>query len=127
MRNRAVVWVGISIPFILVVSVLCGAQAGKVESIGALTDGAVPEAVRQALDAKGYRLTLDYPTPACELWIRKSIPAQAKIGDKTDICGLRLNKAQPFVREEEERFVFAAVDAGYANRTAQRSELGLAL
>jgi len=77
-RKRAVVWVATSIIFILVVSVLCGAQAGKVESIGALTDSAVPESIRQTLDAKGYRLTLDDRAPACEVWIRKSIPAQAK-------------------------------------------------
>jgi hypothetical protein len=77
-RKRAVVWSPIIFIFILAVSVLCGAQAGKVESIGALTDSAVPEAVRQTLEAKGYRLTLDDPTPACELWIRKSVPARTK-------------------------------------------------
>ncbi len=76
MRRRAAV--GFAISFILGVSLLCAAQAGKVESIGSLTDSAVPEAVRQTLDAKGYRLTLDEPTPACEFWIRKSIPAQPK-------------------------------------------------
>ena len=52
------------------------AQSGKAESIGPLTDSAVPEAVRQTLDAKGYRLTLNDPKPACELWMRKSVPAQ---------------------------------------------------
>jgi hypothetical protein len=52
------------------------AQNGKVESIGPLTDSAVPESVRQSLDAKGYRLTLDGPKPVCELWIRNSVPAQ---------------------------------------------------
>jgi hypothetical protein len=75
-RKRAALWFAIS--FILVVSLLCAAQAGKVESVGPLTDSAVPEAVRQALEAKGYLLTLDAPTPACEFWIRKSIPAQTK-------------------------------------------------
>jgi hypothetical protein len=67
-----------AISFILALSLLCAAQTGKVESVGPLTDNAVPEAIRQALDGKGYRLTLDGPTPACELWIRKSIPAQTK-------------------------------------------------
>ena len=76
MRKRAAI--SFEIGVILVVSLLCAAQTGKVESIGPLTDNAVPEAVRQALDAKGYRLTLDGPTPACELWVRKSIPAQTK-------------------------------------------------
>ncbi len=70
--------VSFAISFILVVSLLCAAQTGKVESVGALTDSAVPQAVRQALDTKGYRLTLDDPAPACEFWMRKSIPAQTK-------------------------------------------------
>lgn len=64
--------------FILLLSLLSAAQSGKVERIGPLTDSAVPEAVRQVLDSKGYRLTLDDPAPACELWIRKGFPAQTK-------------------------------------------------
>jgi hypothetical protein len=63
---------------LFVLSLVCAAQAGKVESMGPLTDSAVPAAVRQTLEAKGYRLTLDEPAPACELWIRKSVPAQPK-------------------------------------------------
>src|ERR1700736_1614886 len=63
---------------IFVLSLVCAAQTGKVESIGPLTDSAVPAAVRQTLEAKGYRLTLDEPAPACELWIRNSVPAQPK-------------------------------------------------
>jgi len=69
---------------VFVLSLLCAAQTGKVESLGPLTDGSVSAAVRQTLDAKGYRLTLDEPAPACELWIRKSVPAQPK----KDIEGL---------------------------------------
>ena len=69
---------------IFVLSLLSAAQTGKVESIGPLTDSSVPAAVRQTLDAKGYRLILDEPAPACELWIRKSVPAQPK----KDIEGL---------------------------------------
>jgi hypothetical protein len=74
--RRVAVWFAIS--SILVVSELCAAQTGKVETVGPLTDSAVPELVRQALDARGYRLTLGEATPACELWIRKSVPAQTK-------------------------------------------------
>ncbi len=69
---------------IFVLSLLCVAQTGKVESIGPLTDSSVPRAVLETLEAKGYRLTLDEPAPACELWIRKSVPAQPK----KDIEGL---------------------------------------
>src|SRR5438046_567263 len=63
---------------ILMLSLLCTAQKGKIESIGPLTDSAVPEPIRQSLDAKGYRLTLDDPNAACEFWLRKSVPAQPK-------------------------------------------------
>ncbi|HKN35300.1 MAG TPA: hypothetical protein VJX16_18810 [Terriglobales bacterium] len=62
----------------LLVSSLCAAQNGKVETTGPLTETSVPEAVRQALDSKGYRVLLDDGTPVCELWVRKSIPAQPK-------------------------------------------------
>lgn len=64
--------------FILTLSLVCSAQNGKVDTIGPLTDTAVSEAVRQTLDAKGYRLTLDDSKPACEIWLRKSVPAQSK-------------------------------------------------
>jgi predicted small lipoprotein YifL len=65
---------------VLVLSLLSAAQNGKVESTGPLTDSAVPEKVRESLNDKGYRLTLDDPKPACELWLRKSIPAATKKG-----------------------------------------------
>jgi hypothetical protein len=74
----------LTIAFLLMLPLLCVAQSGKVDSIGPLTDSAVPEAVRQSLDAKGYRLVLDDPKPACELWIRKSVPA----GSKKDTAGV---------------------------------------
>ena len=65
---------------VLLLSLLTAAQNGKVESTGPLTDSAVPEKVRESLNDKGYRLTLDDPKPACELWLRKSIPAASKKG-----------------------------------------------
>lgn len=68
----------LTIACLLVLSLFCAGQNGKVESIGPLTDSAVPEAVRQSLEAKGYRLTLDDPKPACELWLRKVVPTQSK-------------------------------------------------
>jgi len=57
------------------------AQSGKVDPLGPLTDNAVAETVRQSLDAKGSRLTLDDPKPYCELWFRKSVPSQSKKSD----------------------------------------------
>lgn len=67
-----------AVGFIFVLSLVCVAQSGKVETVGPLTDNAVPEGVRQVLDSKGYRLTLDGGAPTCELWVRKSVPAQTK-------------------------------------------------
>jgi hypothetical protein len=67
-----------TVGFIFVLSLVCAAQNGKVETVGPLTDNAVPESVRQVLDSKGYRLTLDGGAPTCDLWVRKSIPAQIK-------------------------------------------------
>lgn len=64
--------------FIFALSLVCAAQNGKVETVGPLTDNAVPEGVRQVLDSKGYRLALDGGAPTCELWVRKSVPAQTK-------------------------------------------------
>jgi hypothetical protein len=46
----------------------------KVDSIGALTDAKVPDAVRKALDSKGLRLIDDKGKPICEIWFAKSIP-----------------------------------------------------
>lgn len=75
MRNRKASLVTIAV--LLTLSLLCSAQNGKLESIGPLTESAVSEQVRQSLEAKGYRLTLDDPKPCCELWLRKNVPAQA--------------------------------------------------
>ena len=76
MRKSATVWFAISFAF--AVSVVCAAQAGKVESVGPLSDTAIPQAVRQALDIKGYRLSLETGSPYCEVYIRKSLTAQTK-------------------------------------------------
>ncbi len=46
----------------------------KVESIGALSDTKVPEAVRNALDSKGLRVLDDKGKPVCEIWFGKTIP-----------------------------------------------------
>lgn len=67
-----------AIGLVLLLSLVCAAQNSRVESTDALNDGAVPKAVRESLETKGYRLTLDDAKPACELWLRKGVPAQAK-------------------------------------------------
>ncbi len=57
---------------------ICTAQAGKVETTGPPTDSTVPEAVRKVLDTKGYRIVLDDGTTTCEIWLRKDVPGPAK-------------------------------------------------
>ena len=66
-----------AIAFLLMASWPSAAQSGRLESIGPLTDNAVSQQVRDSLEPRGYRLTLDGPKSFCELWLRKSVPAQA--------------------------------------------------
>jgi hypothetical protein len=54
------------------------AQAGKIETVGPVTDSGVADAVKKALDTKGYRVLLDDGSVACEIWLRNKIPAQPK-------------------------------------------------
>lgn len=63
------------------VSLSALAAAGKVEAIGAFTDASAPEAVKKALEAKGYRVTLG-DSVQCEVWFRAGV-----VGGKTDTPG----------------------------------------
>ena len=53
------------------------AQAGKVESIGAPADSAIPASIQQALAPKGVRLALD-SSGSVDLWFCKTIPSHGK-------------------------------------------------
>src|SRR5207253_6601789 len=83
-RKAAVLIIGV-----LVLSLICTAQNGKIETLGPLTDTSVPDAVRQTLDSRGYRVLLDDNSPACELWLRKNVPAQPK-KDSQDVIYTQL-------------------------------------
>ncbi|MGH9802087.1 MAG: hypothetical protein ACRD82_17130 [Blastocatellia bacterium] len=50
------------------------AEGYKVESIGALKDAAVAEAVRGALEDKGVRITDGKGKTVCDIWFRKEVP-----------------------------------------------------
>ena len=78
-----------SIICVLVLSLVCTAQNGKIETLRPLTDTSVPDAVRQTLDSKGYRVLLDDNSLACELWLRKNVPAQPK-KDSQDVIYTQL-------------------------------------
>jgi hypothetical protein len=54
----------------------CRAQNGRVEDLGPLVDSAVPSAVRQTLDTKGYRVLID-DAVVCELWFEKNLAVQS--------------------------------------------------
>jgi hypothetical protein len=82
--TRSTMWkTGTPLLCVLLLSLLCWAQVGNVEREGPLTDSSVPDAIRQALDSKGYRLVLENGT-LLELWFRKSIPSQPK-KDSADV------------------------------------------
>jgi hypothetical protein len=73
MRNRFLVcfflWFGWPLAW--------AAGGAGVESIGPLVDPSVSEAVKKSLEPRGYRLTLDDGSVACEIWLRASVPASA--------------------------------------------------
>jgi hypothetical protein len=54
------------------------APGGKIETLGGFTDSSVSEAVKKAIDSKGYRIILDDDSVLCEIWLRKNVPEQAK-------------------------------------------------
>ena len=58
---------------LLTLASLPALAGGKVESLGACTDAGVPEAVRQALEVRGYRVTLDDGV-TIDLWFRSQVP-----------------------------------------------------
>lgn len=62
---------------VLFCSLLCAAQAGKVEKIGTASDSAISDALKNTLETTGYRLTASDGF-SCEIWWRKSVPIQAK-------------------------------------------------
>ncbi len=64
--------------FALLISTLSFAQAGKIESLPAMSDASVSDTVKKVLEPKGYRVILDDGSTACELWFRATVPAQAK-------------------------------------------------
>ncbi len=64
--------------FVSIASSVVVAQTGKIEPIGPVTNSDVPAAVKKALETKGYRVSLDDGSVACEIWLRNKIPAQPK-------------------------------------------------
>jgi hypothetical protein len=59
------------------------ASGDKLESIGAFADQTASEALRKAVEEKGYKITLADGTAHCEVWFRKGLPT----GAKKDISG----------------------------------------
>jgi hypothetical protein len=73
MRNHLLI-----APLLVFSSALLFAAAGKVERIEKPADSPVPDTVWQALDTKGYRVTLDDGSVICDLWLRSGVPDSGK-------------------------------------------------
>jgi hypothetical protein len=56
------------------ISTLSAAQV-KLEKIGAFTDASAPAAVRDALEATGYRIASADGSSLCDIWLRKAVAA----------------------------------------------------
>ena len=65
------------IALVVTFSLACLAQTGSVESVGSPPDS-LPAAVPQILEAHGNRLKLADGGVICDIWLRKSVPAQTK-------------------------------------------------
>jgi hypothetical protein len=85
-------YVAVYLLFLLVLPPFSLAQAGKAEMIGPIKVGSLGDAVRQSLQAKGYRLILDNGTVIGELWFRNEVPAQPK-KDTADILYTQLSES----------------------------------
>ena len=75
MRKRSLVH---CLLFVLFSTLLGVAQAGKVETIAAPADASIPQTIKDVVDTKGYHVSLDDGSVACEIWLRRVVPAQAK-------------------------------------------------
>jgi hypothetical protein len=65
---------------LIVACLAASAQTAKLETLGPLTDGDVPDAVRKVLDTKGYRVHLGDGSVLCEIWLRGQLAAATRKG-----------------------------------------------
>jgi hypothetical protein len=61
------------------------AQSYKVEAIGALTSADVPKPAQDMLAAQGARVVSDQGGALCEVWMRKTVPANPSPSGSSDI------------------------------------------
>jgi len=59
------------------------ANGAKVEQMGPFTDQSASESVRGALEATGYKVSLESGAEVCQIWLRKGLASQPK----TDVQG----------------------------------------
>jgi len=65
--------------FFLVGSALFGtAQTAKIEAAGPLAGAGISDAIRNALQSRGFRVILDDGSVAAEIWLRRDLPAPEK-------------------------------------------------
>lgn len=62
-------------------SLFGAAQTGKVETLGPPSDSSLSDAVKKVLETSGYRILLNDGSVACEAWLRRDVPVQAKAAE----------------------------------------------
>lgn len=69
----------------LLSSYVCAGQTGRVDPMGPPTDADIPQPVRSILETTGHRIVLDDGSTACDIWLRKTVPAHAKSSDVANV------------------------------------------
>lgn len=64
--------------WIFVIALQASADGGKVEPVGAFADQSASEAVRKAIEPKGYRVTLADGSAVCDIWLRSAVSTRPK-------------------------------------------------
>jgi hypothetical protein len=78
MQDKFTVRTVVGFLLFLLCGYVCAGQTGRVDPIGPPTDADIPQPVKSILETTGRRITLDDGAPACEIWLRKSVPVQTK-------------------------------------------------
>ena len=68
----------------IAVSTAAPAQSGKIETIGPATDSSISDAVKKALESKGYRIILNGGSAEAEVWLRRTVPTKDAKKEESD-------------------------------------------
>jgi len=111
------------------------AQGGRVETIGPLTASSVPEAIRKALEPRGYRVLQADGRVICEVWFREAVPLQAGKAAEPDVVYAGLEEStfvgvivfpQPTTDYRGQAIKAGAYTLRYALHPADGNHMGIA-